>query len=153
MTFLTPFGDWTEIKPQARLERKQRLSVAMNGAKPLRIHWGVHHLRLPYVQCLGMRRNEFRHVCTLLNLEDTRHRTHAEEGNMLPARRSAKDSGRSYTIPREGCRSSIAWKKVQDYRIKHLSFFFFFVKSAALVADSKTSRTPWLVLAEHSRYL
>ena len=41
----------------------------------------------------------------------------------------------------------------QDYKIKHLSFFFFLVRRAARVADSKTSRTPWLVLAEHSRYL
>ena len=34
-----------------------------------------------------------------------------------------------------------------------LFFFFFFVRSAARVACSKTSRTPSLVLAEHSRYL
>lgn len=40
------------------------------------------------------------------------------------------------------------------YRIKHFLLFPpFRVKRAALVADSKTSRTPWLVFAEHSRYL
>lgn len=38
------------------------------------------------------------------------------------------------------------------YRIKHFFFSFFLVSSAARVACSKTSRTPSLVLAEHSRY-
>lgn len=46
------------------------------------------------------------------------------------------------------------WRQWYLYRIMHLSFFFFlFVKSAARVACSNTSRTPSLVLAEHSKYL
>jgi hypothetical protein len=43
------------------------------------------------------------------------------------------------------------WCKIV-YRIKHFFFSFFLVSSAARVACSKTSRTPSLVLAEHSRY-
>ena len=40
------------------------------------------------------------------------------------------------------------------YKIKHFLLFPpLRVSRAARVADSNTSRTPWLVLAEHSRYL
>ena len=39
------------------------------------------------------------------------------------------------------------------YRIKHFLSFFRLVRRAARVAVSKTSRTPMLVFAEHSRYL
>lgn len=39
------------------------------------------------------------------------------------------------------------------YKISHFFFFGLLVRSAARVACSKTSRTPSLVLAEHSRYL
>ena len=38
------------------------------------------------------------------------------------------------------------------YKIRHFFLSFFRVSSAARVACSKTSRTPSLVLAEHSRY-
>ena len=40
---------------------------------------------------------------------------------------------------------------ISAYKMEHLVFFFFFTWRAALVAVSKTSRTPSFVLAEHSR--
>lgn len=43
-------------------------------------------------------------------------------------------------------------KKEGIYRIMHFFFSFFRVRRAARVACSNTSRTPSLVLAEHSRY-
>ena len=38
-----------------------------------------------------------------------------------------------------------------SYKMEHLFFFFFFTCNAARVAVSNTSRTPSLVLAEHSK--
>ena len=38
-----------------------------------------------------------------------------------------------------------------SYKMEHLFFFFFFTCKAARVAVSNTSRTPSLVLAEHSK--
>ena len=153
MTVLTPFGDWPVIKPQAILERRQRPSNAMNGPKPFASIGYVHHLRLPYVQCLRTRRNEFRHVCALSiwRIPATVPMLKKETCDLRDAVRRIQKVAR--ILSQRRLSAEYCLEEVQDYRIKHLSFFFFLVKSAALVADSKTSRTPWFVLAEHSRYL
>lgn len=71
-------GGCPEIKPRARLERRQRLSKALSGAKPCISRVDVHHVELPFVRHLGMRRKGIPTCVCALNLEDTRHRTHAE---------------------------------------------------------------------------
>ena len=48
--------------------------------------------------------------------------------------------------------SQTGWVSRGTYSRLHLVFFFFFTCRAARVAVSKTSRTPSLVLAEHSKY-
>lgn len=52
---------------------------------------------------------------------------------------------------REGCSGDDLADRVV-YKMVHFFFLSFLVSSAARVACSNTSRTPSLVLAEHSRY-
>src|SRR5277367_800658 len=47
-----------------------------------------------------------------------------------------------YDIGGHGSRCGYGKDQARIYRTMHFSFFFFLVRSAARVADSKTSRTP-----------
>lgn len=62
-----------------------------------------------------------------------------------------------YFVVRAGKSMCVCYREADGcilYKIEHFLLLpLFRVNRAARVALSKTSRTPWLVLAEHSRYL